>query len=183
VLVDDDVVGTSPLTQPLLLNAGEHRLSVRKGGYRQRIVRKALAGRDDVTVTIDLEALPEEPRVVVVGAPRESSRTTWRWVTWSATGVLTVGAATALGLGAQAASDLHTLVQTKDVTKPELDSKAQTANGLLLAADILGGAAIAAGAAALYITIAPTSGDKAPALAPHVGLAVAPGWVGVRGTY
>ena len=117
MLVNEDVVGTSPLAQPLLLNAGEHRLSVRKGGYRQRNVRQALAGRDDVTVTIDLEALPEEPRVVVVGAPRESSRTTWRWVTWSATGVLSAGAAITFGLGAQAASDLNTLRQTQPDAK------------------------------------------------------------------
>jgi hypothetical protein len=187
ILVDDDVVGTSPLARSLLLNAGEHRLGARKPGYREKTVRQALAGRDDVTLKIDLDEIPEVPRVQVISAPLvptapESSRPTWRWVAWSATGALTLGTAITGGLGIQAANQLNAMKKTYQAPGT-LTSQSQTANGLFLAEYIFGGAAIAAGAGALYLTLTPGSNEKAPAPAKRVGLSVGPGWVRVVGRY
>jgi tetratricopeptide (TPR) repeat protein len=48
LFVDDVVVGQSPLSEPLLLDAGEHRLSARKPGYHPRAAQVTLAGRDAI---------------------------------------------------------------------------------------------------------------------------------------
>lgn len=192
VLVDDEVVGTSPLTEPLMLNTGAHRLTLRKQGYRAATVRQALAGRDDLTVRIEAEAIPEAPRAPLppafVSAPPlvihpEFSRATWRWATWSSTAVLTVGAAIVGGLGIKASSDLETLRLTKDMTRTDLDAQQGSARGLLTAADVLGGLAIASGGLALFLTLTP-SGEKSSATpTPRVGLTVTPQFLGIRGTY
>src|SRR5262249_39557912 len=147
VFVDDEVVGTSPLGEPLLLDAGEHHIGVRKLGYQQRVIRRGLAGRDELRVRIDLDPIPE--------AAETSSRPTWRLAAWSATGALAVATAITGGLGIKAASDLDDLRQTKGVTSTALGAKQGQARSLLLAADVLGGAAIASTGVALYLTIAP----------------------------
>ena len=42
VVVDGESVGVTPLAEPVLMNAGDHSIEVRKTGYRARVLRRTL---------------------------------------------------------------------------------------------------------------------------------------------
>lgn len=189
VFVDDLIVGQSPLSEPLLLDAGEHRLNARKPGYHPRATQVTLAGRDALTIRLNLEKVPaESQRIIVERKEDDSNREAWMWGTWTATGVFAITAGITGGLGIKAASDLDDKRSERGASRSELDSASRRARTLLLAADVFGGLAIATGGLALYFTLSgPDEAEpgKEPGKpgAKRVALSVAPNWVGVTGTY
>lgn len=190
VLVDDELVGRSPLPEALLLDAGEHRVVARKPGYRTRETRVTLAGRDDENVLVELSVLPErQPTpIVVTEAPRTEdtgSSETLIWASWSTSGALAAGTAISGFLGIRAANNLDELRSDPGATRAELDSAKTRARSLLIAADLLGAAAVASGGVALYLTLSRrTPADEAPERdAVQIGLAVGPGFTGLSGRY
>ena len=194
ILIDDIAMGSSPLVEPLLLDAGEHRLSLRKPDYVTASVQFTLAGRDALERRLDLEKLPKTPPTQIViekQVPRaESDGTTWRWAAWSATGALAAGAAITGGLGIKAAHDLDDQRSRAGVTRSELDSTSRRARTLLATADVLGALAIGCGGVAVYLTLSrpaaertQESGQSPSKAASHVHLALGPAWVGLSGAY
>jgi hypothetical protein len=193
IVVDEVIVGTSPLAEPLLLDAGEHRLSVRKAGYYPRSSQTTLAGRDSLSVRLDLEKQPVASNRIIFQPQKEddSTREAWMWGTWSATGVFAVGAAVTGGLGMKAANDLEDQRTELGSTRDELDSSERRARTLLMTADVLAGLAVATGGVALYLTLTqPDEPGKEKSKAPgpkpppkRVALAVRPNWVGLAGSY
>lgn len=193
IFVDDVVVGQSPLAEPLLVDAGEHRLSARKPGYHPRAAQVTLAGRDALSVKLELEKIPtESQRIIVQQRESDSNREAWMWGSWTAAGVFAIVSGVTGGLGIKAASELDDKRADPTATRSELDSSSRRARTLLLAADVFGGLAIATGGVALYFTLSGGSESEAgkePAPAPgkpvakQVGLSLRPGWVGVTGTY
>jgi len=189
VVVNDSIIGRTPLKEPILLDAGEHRITLRKPGYSQRFSQITLAGRDSESLELPLEKIPEtkSERVIVEKRVSEkSNRSTWLWATWSATGAFAIGAGITGGLGIKAANDLEDLQTDPSASRSKLDSQQSRAKTLLLAADILGAAALVSGGAALYLTLSgPSEKEKPPAAAPKgsVGFMLRPDFVGLRGTY
>jgi len=194
IRVDDELVGRSPLPQALLLDAGEHRVVVRKPGYRTHETRVTLAGRDAEDVLVELQVLPARPPApIVVTESRRvedaGSSEAVMWAAWSATGALVVGASITGFLGIRAANELGELRSDPDATRGELDSAKSRARSLLITADVLGAAAVASGGIALYVTLSKRAPDRqtperdAPKPAPEVGLAIGPGFTGLSGTY
>lgn len=189
ILVNDVLVGRSPLGEPLLLDAGEHRVQVRKAGYAAHLEQITLAGRDSKKLTVELEKLPEanvspiivEKQVIT----QKSNRETWMWATWSATGAFAAGAGITGFFGIKAAKDLDEL-RKSTTTRGALDSQQRRARTLLTISDVLGAAAVLSGAAALYVTFsgsdeeAPNEGTPPPA---RVGFTITPSFVGLEGTY
>jgi hypothetical protein len=57
VFVDDELAGTTPLAQPLLLDLGDRRLRVSKPGFKDQTVTQHIVGASEATVTLTL--LPE----------------------------------------------------------------------------------------------------------------------------
>jgi len=192
VSIDDNPVGTSPLAEPLLLDAGSHRVTARKPGFNMAEARLTLAGGDASSTRLELtpEARAAAPRIIVEKQYLErSDRSTWLWATWSATGVFAASGLTLGALGLKAASDLEHLRASEQTTRSELDSTQRRARTLLVAGDILGGAAIVSGGVALYLTLS-NRGESAKANTrvngrPHAQLdvALAPNWIGLRGSY
>jgi len=182
VLVNDIVVGQSPLVDPLLLDAGELRVGVQKAGYQSRVMQLTLAGRDERGVRIDLQAQPQDKGQRIILQKDQSDRTAWLWASWSATGAFAIGAGVLGGLGIKAANDLSDLRGDPTATRGELDSASRRARTLLTVGDVLGGLAIATGGVALYLTL---SGDDKPEkqTEKHVGMVLRPGFVGVSGRY
>jgi hypothetical protein len=193
VLVDDRAMGKAPLAEPILLDAGDHRVTVRVEGHEPNETIVTLAGRD----TSEIELLPgkvidRNRPVVVVDRPSEaSSRKTWTWATWSATGVFAVGAGVTGYLGVKAASDLEELRDKPGATRSELDSAQRRARTLLFTADVLGIAAIATGGVALYLTLSspesekkkPKVGKVASPFEPKLSAAFTGTWAGVTGEF
>ncbi len=188
LLVNDLVVGVSPLSEPLLLDAGEHRLSARKVGYHTRITQVTLAGRDASSVRLELEKSREGS--IIVQQQATSDRRAWIVGTWSAAGALAVGSVVTGVLGIKAANNLAAERDRSDATRDELQSQSRRATTLLRTADVLGGLAIVSGGVALYLTLSnPSTQSDKPSTprprndSPHAQLLLGPGFVGLNGTY
>lgn len=172
ILLDETTVATVPMSEKLLIDAGEHRLTVRARGYQPHVEQVTLAGGDDVEFKFDLtEVKKEEPVVIVkeVQTPRDQMvQDDFPYITvgWVTTGVLAASAVTAGVIGLGAKNDLDDLAkpdpeQDPEQVKRDRDAAKKKAQNWFLASDILTGAAVVAGAASLYFTITGTSDDSA----------------------
>lgn len=172
ILLDETTVAQVPMSEKLLIDAGEHRLTVRARGYQPRVEQVTLAGGDDVEFNFDLtEVKKEEPVVIVkeVQTPGEKVEDDFPYITvgWVTTGVLAAGAVTAGVVGLGAKNELDDLAEPDpdqdpppDQVKSDRDAAKKKAQNWFLASDILTGAAVVAGAASLYFTIVGTSDDS-----------------------
>jgi tetratricopeptide (TPR) repeat protein len=190
IFIDDVPMGTSPLLEPILLDAGDHRLTLKKLGFNQADSRLTLAGGDATSARLDLvpEARAAASRIVVEKRYLEKSdRGAWIWATWSATSVFAVSGVTTAALGLKAANDLDRLRQSDQTNRGELDSTQRRARTLLVTGDVLGAAAIVSGGVALYLTLANRAESAKTAASrerrPHVDLALGSNWLGLKGSY
>jgi hypothetical protein len=190
VLVDDLVVGQAPLLEPILLDAGEHKITARAKGYEPRTVQLTLAGRDAEMVDLKLDKLPEGGSRIIVREVDRTDNTTWMIATWSAAGVFAVGAGVTGGLGLKAASDLEDQRNEEGVSNDTRDSTSRRARTLFLATDVLGGLAIVSAGVALYFTLTDSSGDEKKDAPPktkpapvRTSLALGPNRIGIRGEF
>jgi hypothetical protein len=189
ILVDDIIVGQSPLPEAVLLDAGEHRITAKKTGYEARTEQLTLAGRDSMLTEIKLEKLPEGGQKVIV--LKEETDPTWMIAAWSATGVLAIGAGVTGGLGIKAANDLEDMRKDEGSSNDERESQSNRAQTLLLAADIMGAAAIVSGGIALYLTLSGSDSDgkeappktKPAEVLPRTRLVLGPNRIGLRGEF
>lgn len=194
VSIDDVIVGKSPFAEPLLLDAGEHRISVRKPGYQTKTSQFTLVGGDTMESPIALEKTTVESQRIIVEREKkeDSNHDAWMWGMWTTSGVLAIASGITAGLGVKAAHDLEDQRNEIGASRSELDSASKRAETLLVTGDILGGLAIAAAGTAVYLTL---SGDdeeeKAPQnqtpgkseSGPKVGVLVSPFGVNVLGSY
>lgn len=179
VLVDDISVGKTPLGPALLVDAGVHRISVRRHGYQSRSARVTLAGGDEQALALTLEPVPEaRPTIVVRERPAvEDSSQTLMIAGWVTTGALVAGAIVTGFMGVGEADELEQLkgadARDYDDLAGRLEDTQSNAKSLLLASDILSGAAIVVGGLSLWITIDPfESGDANRASEPPKALRV-----------
>jgi hypothetical protein len=163
VLVDDLVVGKTPLTEPLVLNPGRRRITISRGGLSSTSV-VAVAGQDSLKVELSLDAplptpqptLPARVATAPSHAPASPSRAPM-YVAWSVTAGL-AAATTVVGILALGAmSDLEAERRTVPTTRAELDAAEQKMMNLSVATDILLGASVIAGATAVYFTLSKPS--------------------------
>jgi hypothetical protein len=188
VLVDDVVVGKTPLEAPLLVDAGVHRVTLRRSGYQQKTNRIILAGGDEQTVPFPLEVIQEGKQTIVVRErTKQDGYQTLMIAGWATTGALAAGAIITGIMGVGEAKDLEDLRKSDPTQFPpgdyqsRLDSTKSRASSLLLASDVFSGAAIITGGLSLWLTIAPPKSDeKEPAPSPTPP---APGQPGVQVGY
>jgi hypothetical protein len=55
VFVDDEPAGTTPVTEPLLLDLGDRRIRLTKPGFKDQVVLQRIVGSSDATVSVVLE--------------------------------------------------------------------------------------------------------------------------------
>jgi hypothetical protein len=197
VLVDDVLVGKTPLDAPLLVDAGVHRVTLRRSGYLPRTSNVTLAGGDEQTVNVTLEVQPDEKQTIVVREREivESSAQTWIIAGWATTGALIAGAVVTGIMGANEADELEQLrgADFSTYENPSLadritDTK-NNAQTLLLASDIMSGAALIVGGLSLWITLDPPEPERAvvpekPAPKPDgVQVGYSDGQVQLRGSF
>jgi hypothetical protein len=65
IMVDDELVGTSPLSSPVVLDIGERRVRVTKAGYRPLEKALAVGGTSEVAFQAELEREVHEGRLLV----------------------------------------------------------------------------------------------------------------------
>ena len=175
VAVDDVVVGKTPLPPDFLIDAGDHRVTITKQGFRPFVKRVTLAGKDHLAMNAVLEK--EQGQVVVVQQTPES-KPSYVWVGWAATGAITAGAVVTGVLALDANSKLNDLKNTRDVTSTQLHDQQTKRNTLALATDILTGTAVVAAGVSLYFTL--TSGKRTEASEPPGRVRVGLGLGSVR---
>jgi tetratricopeptide (TPR) repeat protein len=175
ISVDSKPVGTTPIAEPIRLDAGRHTVVARKQG-RLAVETIALTpSQQQATLRIRLGAArpappPRRPAARSSGA---SAQRVLSWISGSL-GVVALGVGTAYGLDARAkwreAKD-HCpdarCVASEDLNR---DDEARTSARISTAAFVTGGAALI-GAAALWFT-AP---DETEARALHAGVALGSG--------
>jgi tetratricopeptide (TPR) repeat protein len=200
IVMDGIVVGQTPMSEPLLVDAGVRAVAVQKQGFQSNSTRISLAGRDERELTLNITKIPEvktEPgRVVVekriereVVRPRQTDDTLM-WIGWTATGTLALGAGIAGYFGITKANDLESMRTDYGVKPDQLNKTKSQARTLFIIADLAGAAAVVLGSVSLYLTLQPTDSgpperDSQPKKAPGatVGLGVGPGQVSVSGTF
>jgi tetratricopeptide (TPR) repeat protein len=178
VSIDGVAMGRSPLAEPLVVDAGEHRVQIELSGYVAQSQVFTLAGGDQRDASFALElAQPATPVAAPIEVRPDASRVappppqpsasshrgTWLGVGWASTGVLAIGAIVSGARGASAAGELRDLRDTTGgATRTQLDQAQTRARTPLLIADVLGGAALITGGVTLYFQLSGWSREKAP---------------------
>jgi hypothetical protein len=187
VLVDDVVVGRTPLKEPVLVSIGRRKITVQKGGVVSAARVVEVAGGDLTAVSLEL-AEPKtagpvtppppvaQPPTPVVTQPAPSR--TGLWVSLGITGALTAGAVVTGVLALGAHSDAETKLGTLGVMSSDVEAAHSKTATLALVTDILGGTAIAM--AAVTIVIGVTGKSSAPAKA---ALGLGPRGVAFSGSF
>jgi hypothetical protein len=197
IVMDGDSVGTSPLSEPLLVDAGEHNVEVRKSGFETWTGRVTLAGRDERSLPVTLVATPEvkpPPKVVVERRTERQivaggSGRSLMWIGWAATGTLAISSGVVGYFGINKANDLESRRTDYGTSRAELDDLKGSARTLFLISDLTGAAAVLMGGVSLYLTLSTSDAKPAPAEHdtprpnPRVGFGVDPGGLHVSGNF
>jgi hypothetical protein len=192
VLVDDVLVGKTPLGPALLVDAGVHRVTLRRPGYLPKTSNVTLAGGDEQSLSVALERQPENKETIVVREREvvEDNTTTWIIAGWVTTGALAAGAVVTGIMGAGEADELDQLrgglASDYDGELPgRLDDARSNAKTLFLVSDVLTGAAVIAGGLSLWITLDPPHPERPADTPPPRGVQVGyeHGQVQLRGSF
>lgn len=204
VTVDDNDVGKTPLSEPLLVNMGKRRISASKSGYAtaSRLIR--VGGGDTIDLQLELKksgstdtapappsepgkpAEPAEPAQPDEPAPTDTaSGGGFPWLPWAITGVLAVGTGVVGVMALSAESDLAS--EREGVTsRDKLDDAESKMRTLALVTDVLLAATVISAGVSLYITLGSSDSepaDKEQGRARPVQLGIGPGSVQLRGSF
>ncbi len=190
ISLDTIMIGTTPLAAPIVVDAGEHTVEVRKIGFYSKSSQVTLAGRDELQVKLEITKVPEAKQLVVERRTEQVNPHSDRsliWVGWAATGALAVGAGVAGYFGVTKANDLESMRTDFGVTQAQLQDAKSSARTLFMISDITGAAAILAGGASLYFTLSSNSSNtpnsEKPAQPPRVSFGVTPNGVRLSGRF
>ncbi|MDI1434112.1 PEGA domain-containing protein [Polyangium sorediatum] len=193
ILVDDVIVGKTPLDTPVLVGAGKRKVTARVQGAEPVTRVIEVAGTDVVDVALEVGAgstaaapsAGDGTNVPGAGSPGEDKGAGRHVpvVPWVITGALAVGTGIVGGLALAKSSEYRSQLDTFGATRATLDASYGTMKNLAIATDVLLGATAVAGVTSLILTL--TAGPKGPAKAAlvpvHAG--VGPGSVWVKGTF
>ncbi len=179
LLIDDVRLAPPALDTPLLVDAGERRITVKKPGYLPETQRIMLAGRDSRTVSFFLDLLPEpsaaEPPAQASrpsAPPGASARApnhgdpekAWLTAGWISTGTLALGAVGAGLIGYMAYQDREQELGRR-TSSGELDRLEARSERWFLVGDLCALGALLTGGTTLYFSwIHP--GSDAPSRSP-----------------
>jgi tetratricopeptide (TPR) repeat protein len=199
VLVDDVVVGTSPLDDPLLVNAGLRRLSAAKPGYVPAAQNLTIAGGERATVKLALLAVAEPaPGTPAAAGPAPALRQATRaapapaagpsraaaWISLGVTGALAIGTGIAAFMTRDAKSTFDDQLMRLPGDRTRIDDARARLKSWAAVTDGLAAATLVATGFTIYLATA--GGDRREAgPARGAGVAVAPtlGGVAVSGRF
>jgi tetratricopeptide (TPR) repeat protein len=196
ILIDNRLVGASPLHEPLLVNAGMRQLTVQHPDFAPQNRQLRLAGNDRVEQVFRLGAAHEAQAASKQARSEEPDarrrRVRGLVISWGITGAL---AAAALGCGISALRHDRALADARESLAPDTDAlqaDSDKTRRLALATDVLMVSALGAGAVSLWWTLRRPRArpdQQSAALGSHagtgfrLGLGVGPTSVLVRASY
>jgi len=72
VFIDGELVGKSPLAEPVLVDLGTHRIRVTKPGYEEATLVQEITGASEITLSFALEEQRHQARLIVVARGAEA---------------------------------------------------------------------------------------------------------------
>lgn len=164
VHVDDDVVGTTPLANPIVVTIGRRRVTVAAPGGSPQTRYVDIASNETTNLSIKIDSPATSLNPGTTEPPSEQKRPHDGLVLggWITTGVLGVATLTTGLLAVNASSKLKDEREKLDANAADVTSRQDTLKTLELTTDILGVATIAAAGLSLYWTItnSPSSNTK-----------------------
>lgn len=177
ITIDDELVGKTPLAQPLLTSIGRRKVTAICPGHPAQSRLVDVAGGTSESVALAFaDARAAEPPPPPPAPPQRRGNGALI-AGWTTTGVLAAAALTAGVLAYRASDDLDAARARFPVSRDELDDKASRVRTFSIAGDALGAAAVIAGGVALYLTLS-RRGD-----AREVRVGVAPRGLQLSGTF
>ena len=187
VVLDDSVVGVTPLAKPIRVNPGKHDVTVRRPGEKGESKKISVAGGDKLKKAFDLAAQvaappPAERPVAASGPPK------WVVYTWIGAGAFAAGAITTGIIGLTKASDLKSKRDNEPTDSKTLDSLSSDVKTFGIVTDVLIVPAVILGSLSLYFTVrsAPSSDPAAApkaAVAPRTTVTFGGKSIGLRGSF
>ena len=184
VTVDDAVVGTTPLSEPIVVSAGRHKVTVRRQGGAAASREIALAGEEVSEVALDpiVSAAPASPAAAAIDGPSRAAPTLLP--AWVAFGLGGASAAVAGYFGVAALQDKNQLQGqcTGKVCPPSAQALISNSQRDALISTVATSVA-AAGVAVGVVYIALARREHASSLTPHAEIVLGPGWLGGQATF
>lgn len=189
VFVDDRLIGVSPLSGPVVVNVGRHRVQARNAAGLSAEQTITVAGGDARAIALEIVA-----REIAQSAPEEQKLSRKKRTALALWGV-TVGAiGSAVVCGVMASSKADELDAALEVKPPagladaeQTEELRDSADRLAITADVLGATAIAAGATGLVLWLLKdgmkTDRKQATARARPLTVTAGFGSVGVVGSF
>ncbi|MGZ3475329.1 MAG: hypothetical protein ACXWUG_14355 [Polyangiales bacterium] len=173
VSVDDAPVGTSPLPEPLLVNAGKRRISAKIPGKPAAVRIVTVAGTDTQTVKLELgepkpatttETSPTTTKAPETKPPVQTTppKREVPWVLWGVTGGLAAATAVTGIIAFSSSRDLASQRDTPGASRDDLDAASRKTKTWALVTDVLLVGTVAMAGVSLYVTLKePTAKDTA----------------------
>jgi hypothetical protein len=184
VTVDGNLLGQTPFSRQLRLNAGRHTVAVRSadGTLKTQTVTLAMGQEQRLHFQARPVAAATSSSAVANGQASNTAPSGTRrqvpWIAWGVTGALGASAAVTGLLALGAHSDEREAQARRGVTRQDLSAARSKVENFALATDILlAGTAVAAGVS-LYFTLRPTGSTES-----QTSLLVGPGSVSLRGRF
>lgn len=185
VLLDDNIVGLSPMAKPIRVNPGKHEVVVRRPGEKGESKKFTVAGGDKLKATFDPSGKgSHDSGGGSKTATKAEGRPKWLLTSWIVAGAFAAGA-TASGIVALGkASDLKSKREDGPASSKDLNDLGTQAKTWAIATDVLVVPAVALAAINLYFTFrSPTGATETPSVGFRPQLQVGVGRVGVGGTF
>ena len=145
ITVDDELVGKSPLGEPVLVSIGRRKVTAIREGRSPETRFVDVAAGDTVALNLTLGDPIARAQPAGPASPSGISRRDLITPGWITTGVLGTGAVTAGVFAYLASRNLADARKTFPATPADLDSKASRVTTLSLIADVLGVSAVITG--------------------------------------
>jgi len=197
ILVDDVVVGTTPLAAPIIVGAGKRKVVARLTGSDPVTKSLDVAGTDVVDVPLEFATTtPADKPPPGAGGNGTPDATkpggggdaaggrNIPVVPWVITGALAVGAGIAGGLALSASSDYRAKLDAFGTTRTELDEAYGSMKNKAIATDVLLGLTAAGAVTSIILTVTakPKSSPQKATLG-LVNMAVGPTGVWINGRF
>ncbi|MEO5728428.1 MAG: PEGA domain-containing protein [Byssovorax sp.] len=157
ILVDDVVVGTAPLSEPVLVSAGRHKVVATADGQTTTPKVVDVAGAEAIEVSLALAEDAAAPRPSPAGVESPPSAKSGAgatvWVPWAITGGLAVATAVTGALALSKSSGLSSDLGTAGVTRAQIDDSRSATRTMALVSDVLLGTTVAAAGTSLVLTL------------------------------
>jgi hypothetical protein len=176
ITIDDELVGRTPLGEPVLVSIGRRKVTAMHEGRPAETRFVDVAAGDTVKLALSLVDPDVRLAPSVAGAEDGAGGGSLITAGWVTTGVLAAGAITAGVYAYRASRDLRNLRSKYPISRTDLDARSSQVNTRSVIADILGAATLVTGGITLVFSLSRSRSSE-------VHVSVAPNGIQLAGTF